>query len=57
MSPDVILLQEVSEHWAGQFVVAMNIQERKGGNFNGATWHHNWARSKKAILAKDFWRG
>ena len=57
MSPDVILLQEVSEHWAGQFVVAMNIQERKGGNFNGATWHHNWALSKKAILAKDFWRG
>ena len=52
MRPDVILLQEVSLHWAGQFADVMNKQENKVGN----RWCFKWTH-RLAILWKDFWQG
>ena len=55
MRPDVILLQEVSLHWAGQFADVMNKQENKLGN--RAAWCFKWTHKWLAILWKDFWQG
>ena len=52
MRPDVILLQEVSLHWAGQFAAVMS---RQAGN--RAAWCFKWTHRGLAILWKDFWQG